>query len=154
MTRWEGFFQALRDCWFVSHKNPCGQEEWEIILGNHSTQLNFELYHWAMPMCFRRTLCSQMLFACFKINPPAQNRSDRLWTPCKISLPDLNMHTQQLKNKSIPDVPGKSWNFLIPHTNGLAGPKLLIRGSVREAAWKTGWERMKFHFNCRGITFG
>lgn len=59
---------------------------------------------------------------------------DLVLASVEISPPSLNTHTQQLKDNSIPDVRGKSWNFLILHTNELAGPKLLITDSVREAA--------------------
>lgn len=58
------FFQQARgDCWFLSHKNLCGLKEWEI-----TPQLSFELYLRAMPVRFRRSLCSQML--CIFQNPP------------------------------------------------------------------------------------
>lgn len=104
--------QARGDGWFLSHKNLCGLKEWEIR--PHSSGLNCTT---ELCQCVLGDPCAHKCFESFKI---PQNRSDLLQRPCSSLCrnfpPRLNMPMQQLKNNSIPDVLGKSRNFLVLNT--------------------------------------
>lgn len=91
-----------------SHTRMCGLKEWEII--PHSSVLSCTT---ELCQCVLGDPCAHKCSASFKI---PQNRSDLLWRPCSSLCrnfpPRLNMHTQQLKNSSIPDVRGEKLELL------------------------------------------